>query len=83
MKLNLEFDGFFGQAGGGRRAASGGHTNWTGFHRDRKRDRLLVLQGWKVLRFGPADLKDGEGVQRAVRTFLQLVGEEKEDAHSQ
>lgn len=62
----LEIDGF----GGGR---TGGHRNWTGFHRDREKDRNLTLRRWRGLRFGPGDLHSEEGMFVAAKQFASLI----------
>jgi very-short-patch-repair endonuclease len=68
VKAALEFDGFFSAAHG-----VGGHRNWGGFHRDRRKDRLLTRHGWRVYRFGPGDVKNYGAVVKAVKQFLELV----------
>lgn len=69
-KLNLEFDGYRGYGKAGR--TQGGHNSWTGFHRDRRRDRLMEMAGWRVLRYGPMDLNSLDGVKNAVAAFEWL-----------
>lgn len=68
LRCNLEFDGFRGF-----HSRVGGHTNWDGFHRDRHRDRLLVMEGWRVLRFGPDDINRFGGPDKAVGDFKRLL----------
>lgn len=67
-KVALEFDGFFSADHG-----IGGHRNWGGFHRDRRKDRVLTRHGWRVYRFGPGDVKNYSAVVKAVRQFIELV----------
>jgi hypothetical protein len=50
----------------------GGHNTWGGFHSDREKDRILVWNGWRPIRFGTGDLKDG-GYVDAVRLFVHLI----------
>jgi very-short-patch-repair endonuclease len=64
----LEFDGFFSADHG-----IGGHRNWGGFHRDRRKDRLLTMNDWRVLRYGPGDVRDFRAVIRAAEEFIALV----------
>lgn len=53
-KIYVEIDGYY-RYGGGR----GSHATYSGFHRDREKDRCMVWNGWLPIRFGSADLKDG------------------------
>lgn len=75
LKVAIEIDGFYSSGNHG----IGGHRNWTGFHRDRTKDRGLQWQGWHVLRFGPADMSHKAAVRSAheVADYLRtLKGEE-------
>ena len=64
----LEFDGFFSADHG-----IGGHRNWGGFHRDRRKDRLLTMNDWRVLRYGPGDVRNFKGIVSAAEEFISLV----------
>jgi hypothetical protein len=67
-RCNMEFDGFRGF-----HSRVGGHTNWSGFHRDRYRDRLLLLSGWRIFRLGPDDVKTESDMLNIVREFIKLM----------
>lgn len=44
-----------------------------GFHRDREKDKLLLLNGWRVLRFTAKEINaDGIGCLRTIERLLGL-----------
>lgn len=61
LRFYVETDGFHGSG----RSRLGGHRTWSGFHRDRAKDRALALAGWRCFRFGPADFKE-DGLLRVL-----------------
>jgi len=68
LKVYLEFDGFF-SAGHG----IGGHRNWSGFHRDRLKDRLMAFRSWRGLRYGPGDMRKFADVMSCAKEFLEFA----------
>lgn len=68
-RCNAEIDGFHG-----KNSRVGGHTSWTGFNSDRLRDQAMLLAGWRVMRFGPAQLRDLAAVGRAAELWARLIG---------
>lgn len=50
--------------------ASGAHSRPLGILRDMEKANLLVLSGWRVLRYTPAEVKYGE----ALEGLKQLLG---------
>lgn len=69
LLIYVEIDGF---AGGGPRHL-GGHRTWSGFHRDRKKDRALAFAGWRGLRYGPADMADVNACAREFIAFTEKI----------
>lgn len=57
----------------GKYSGKGGHITWDGFHNDRHRDRCLTLDGWRVLRCGPGDLKGEDGPPNIVNQFEAMI----------
>jgi very-short-patch-repair endonuclease len=45
---------------------------------DRERDRLLTLAGWRVLRYGPSDVKTPEQARRSAQFFVEVIRQIKE-----
>ena len=54
-KLIVETDGGIYMRGG----RGGGHNTGTGYERDRRRDALAMLDGWRVLRVTSSMITDG------------------------
>ena len=74
LKVYMEFDGFFAIRGG-KKTGEGGHRSWSGFHRDRRKDRALTVNGWRGFRYGPGDTgKSVVDTAVCAREFLEMAG---------
>jgi very-short-patch-repair endonuclease len=51
--------------------AAGAHSRPLGILRDMEKGNLLVLSGWRVLRYTPAEVNEG----KAIEGLKQLLGE--------
>jgi very-short-patch-repair endonuclease len=49
------------------------HGSITGILRDMEKHNLLVLEGWRVLRYTPAAVKSGEAIKGLKRLLLKDV----------
>jgi very-short-patch-repair endonuclease len=54
--------------------AKGAHSRPIGIERDMEKGNLLVLSGWRVLRYTPNQVKNGEAIEGLKELLIRRIG---------